>query len=371
VGQARASERSPTSLPGRDCRVVQARASKCGPTNPAGSWWGFGRQGGLDPPYQWLSLWRTAGKRLAIFLAAAALACGPWLVKNAVLAGNPTYPLFYEVFGGTSWTAEKNARWNQVHHPHDFSPSALAASLAQVGLTSEWLSPLVVPLAALALAVGRHRAMVVRLLAMFGYVIAAWWLLTHRIDRFWIPAMPLLCLVAGVGAGWSCHKSWRWGMAGLLPVVLLGNFLVASSGGRGCDNGFFIPIDRLRNDPLRVTAWHRYFNREAVQGRVLLVGDAEPFDLRMPVLYSTCFDDSPFELLTKGRSPAEMRSALRAKGITHVYVDWGEIDRYRRSGYGFSAYFQPELFGRLVDEGVLRLLPEIEGGPRWGYEVVY
>jgi hypothetical protein len=313
---------------------------------------------------------RTAGKRLAIFLAAASLACGPWLAKNAVLAGNPTYPLLYEVFGGKSWTAEKNDRWNRVHRPHDFSPSALTASLVQVGLTSEWLSPLVVPLAALALVVRQRRATVVRLLAMFGYVIAAWWLLTHRIDRFWIPALPLLCLAAGLGVYWTPQKSWRWGVTGLLSVVLLGNFLVASSSGPGCCNRYFVSIGRLRDDPLLITAWHRYFNREAPHGRVLLVGDAEPFDLEMPLLYSTCFDDSPFELLAKGRTTAEVRSGLRAAGITHIYVDWGEIARYRRSGYGFTAYFRPEIFRRLVDEGVLRSLPAIEGDPGQGYEVI-
>jgi hypothetical protein len=314
---------------------------------------------------------RTAAKRLAIFLAAAALACGPWLAKNAVLAGNPTYPLFYEVFGGRSWTAEKDARWNHVHRPHDFSPSALATGLVQVGLTSQWLSPLVVPLAVLALAVRRHRAMVVRLLALFGYVIAAWWLLTHRIDRFWLPALPLLCLAAGVGLGWNSQKSWRWGMAGLLTAVLLANFLVASSICPGCDSRYFVSLRRLGDDPATLTPWHRYFNREAGQGRVLLVGDAEPFDLRMPVLYSTCFDDSPLELLSKGHTAEEVRLGLRAKGITHVFVDWGEIARYRQSGYGFSAYFRPEVFGRLVDAGVLRLLPEIEGEAGQGYEVMH
>ena len=121
---------------------------------------------------------------------------------------------------------------------------------------------------------------------------------------------------------------------------------------------------------MRVSRWHRYLNREAAQGRVLLVGDAEPFDLRMPVSIA-CFDDSPLELLAKGRTAAEVRSALRAKGITHVYVDWGEIARDRRSRYGFSAYIQPEVFERLVAAGVLRPLPEIEQDLGRGYAVVY
>jgi hypothetical protein len=243
--------------------------------------------------------------------------------------------------------------------------------LTKVGLTSEWLSPLVVPLAALALAVRRHRATVVRLLTLFGYVIAAWWLLTHRIDRFWIPALPLLCLLAGVGLGWSIAKSWQWGMRGILIVALLGNFLTASSICPGCDHRYFLSLRRLADDPAGVTAWHRYFNREAAGGRVLLVGDAEPFDLRMPVLYSTCFDDSPLELLAKGHTAEEVRAGLRAGGITHVFVDWGEIVyRYRRSDYGFSAFFQLEVFDRLVERGVLRPLPEIKDEAGRGYEVI-
>lgn len=45
-------------------------------------------------------------KPLAAFLLAVAVGCGPWFVKNAVLTGNPTYPLLFEWFGGTSRTDE-------------------------------------------------------------------------------------------------------------------------------------------------------------------------------------------------------------------------------------------------------------------------
>jgi hypothetical protein len=367
---AGANDRSPVS-PGGHAGCATTGGNETSPVSPGGHA-GFAATGASSVLHAARSFpMRTAGKQLAIFLAAAALACGPWLAKNALLTGNPTYPLLYATFGGKSWTAEKNGRWNRVHRPHDFSPSALATSLVQVGLTSEWLSPLVVPLAALALVVRRHRAMVVRLWLLFGYVIAAWWLSTHRIDRFWIPALPLLCLAAGPGISWSPQKSWRWVLAGLLGLTLVGNWLVASSSGPGSYNRYFVNLGRLRDDPLRVTAWHRYFNREVSHGRVLLVGDAEPFDLEIPVLYSTCFDDSPFELLAKGRTASEARSRLQEAGITHVYVDWGEIARYRQSGYGFTPYVRPEVFGRLVDEGILRPLPDFKGDPGRGYEVLY
>ncbi len=41
------------------------------------------------------------------------------------------------------------------------------------------------------------------LLRLRGFVVAVWWLFTHRIDRFWIPVLPVLALLAGAGACWS------------------------------------------------------------------------------------------------------------------------------------------------------------------------
>ena len=150
----------------------------------------------------------------AVFVLAAAVGCGLWFGKNWVLSGNPTYPLLSEVFDGRTWTAEKEQQWNRVHRPHDFSVETLGKDIGRVVLTSEWLSPLVVPLAALALFLrwGGHSclprgdknvcptALVWGLLAYIGFVIAVWWLFTHRIDRFWIPALSVAALLAGAGA---------------------------------------------------------------------------------------------------------------------------------------------------------------------------
>ena len=53
-----------------------------------------------------------------------------------------------------------------------------------------------------------------------------------------------------------------------------------------------------------------------------------------------------------------LHNALREErarlGVTHVYVDWSEIDRYRAPGnYGFTPFVVPEVFARLVEAGVL------------------
>jgi len=317
-----------------------------------------------------LRLARPAWRPPAVFLLAAALGCGLWFGKNAVLTGNPTYPLLYDVFGGEPWTPEKDRQWNRVHRPHDFSPGSLATSLGQVGLTSEWLSPLVMPLAALALLVRRHRRLVVVLAVYFGYVVLVWWLFTHRIDRFWIPTLPLVALLAGVGACWSRDRVWHGVLIGLLLFGSLSNLLVATSGPGGY-NRYFVGLRRLREHPERVDAWHGYFNTHRPEGRVLMVGEAEVFDLEVPVLYNTCFDDSIFEQLVKGRTSEEARAAMLARGISHVYVDWGEIGRYRSPGnYGFTEFVQPAVFRRLVEQGVLDPLPMLQDSPNRAYRVM-
>jgi hypothetical protein len=326
-----------------------------------------------SPSNRWPTRLAGVGRPLAVYLLAALLGCGLWLGKNWVLASNPTYPLLYATFGGKTWTAEKDARWSRVHRPHDFSVTALATDLKRLGGQSPWHSPLVVPLALLALYTLRQGASRVRSIAalcgMLVYLLAAWWLLTHRIDRFWLPALPLAALLAGQGACWSGDRLWRVPLAMFLVLAVTYGLLVASSGVIA-DNRYLAGLAELRDDPSRIAPWHRYFNHQAAQGRVLLIGDAQVFDLEMPILYATCFDDLPLATLAAGQAPAQIHAELRTRGISHVYVDWAEIARYRSPGnYGLSPIPQPALFDQLVTAGVLESLPAIPESPGRAYRV--
>ena len=299
----------------------------------------------------------SAIKALGVFVLCATLACGLWFAKNWILTGNPTYPLLYGLFDVQSWTPEKDQQWNRVHRPHDFSIGTFTHDMVNVALTSPWLSPLVVPLAVLAF-VGRKRRLGLAwaLLAYIGFVVGTWWLCTHRIDRFWIPIMPIMALLAGIGACWSTARWWRATLVGLLIVGLGANFLVA---GVSRSNAWFVRLTRLRNAPGWIDPWHAYFNANLTEGRLLLVGDAAPFDLKPPVLYNTCFDDCILEQIVKGRTAAEVRAMLASRRIAYVYVDWGEIDRYRKT-YGYTDFVQPDVLERLVAWGVLERLPRLE-----------
>jgi hypothetical protein len=101
--------------------------------------------------------------------------------------------------------------------------------------------------------------------------------------------------------------------------------------------------------------------------RALLVGDAEPFELEIPVIYNTCFDDCQFTRLFQGRSRDERLAALQAEGIRYVFVHWSHLERFRSPGnYGYSSdYPTKELVHnelvaeqRLLEPIPLPLLPE-------------
>jgi hypothetical protein len=314
-----------------------------------------------------------------IFTIAALLGGGLWYGKNWVLAGNPFYPLLYNVFGGKSWTPEQNEQWTRAHQvPQSaeqgpYAPHRLMRAISQVTWRGEWLSPLVMPLLLLAALQARNRRVLALAAGLALFIYAAWWLLTHRIDRFWLPALPLLALLAGAGAAWSDNVVWRRGVLAAVLFGVLANTLVIASPWVS-DNRIFVALEALRtdiDDPEhdrlgRVNAAHAVLNRVVPPGGVaLLVGDAQPFDLEMPALYNTCFDDCVLETLMTGRNPQERRQALHSRGVTHVFVHWGEIYRYREPGnYGYSDYPQPAVFQELVQQGVLRpIWPEDASPP--------
>ncbi|MGC8644099.1 MAG: hypothetical protein ACP5XB_29920, partial [Isosphaeraceae bacterium] len=88
--------------------------------------------------------------------------------------------------------------------------------------------------------------------------------------------------------------------------------------------------------------------------KVLLVGPAAVFHVNHAVLYNTVFTPERIEVLAAGRAPAEFHKALVEQGITHIYVDWKEIHRYREPGnYGFTDFVTPDRFSEWVKAGVL------------------
>lgn len=297
---------------------------------------------------------RSAAGMLA-YVAGVAVAVGLWLVRNLLDTGNPVYPLGYGVFGGRHWDAARQAQWASAHGPGPATLAALGAGLLDLAGRSDWQSPLYAALAPLApLRPGSRRAVG----ALWGYVVylfATWFLLTHRLDRFWLPALAPLAVLAGMGANWTCARGWTAPLAAVLAVGIAPNLVAITTELAGLNRwtddlrALRAEVPRLVDPPLA--------RLDAVLppgARVLLVGQASVFQVEHAIVYNTVFNPETIEALARGRSPAGVRRALADRGIMHVYVDWAEIARYRRPGnYGYSDFVTPELFAGLVRAGVL------------------
>lgn len=299
----------------------------------------------------------SAGTALLVFLVGALLACGGWYLKNLALTGNPVYPLAYSLFDGRGWDAEKAFRWSRVHGPPGFSLGAFLSDSLRILLTSEWQSGLVVPFAAAGLFRTPHSRRLAPVAFVVLWLFTVWWFFTHRIDRFWLPILPFLCILSGIGFETLSIGRAKWVVRLALFAGLFWAFLVTVSGAVAY-NRFFAPLRELWGSPERIGQEHlilnELFSKAPSGSRLLTVGEAAVFDLQMPVLYATCFNQQPWEEITRGKTAEEIRRTLQGLQVAYVYVNWLEIARYRSPGnYGFTDYVQPEQFRELVQAGVL------------------
>ncbi len=318
----------------------------------------------------------------------------PWYVKNTVLTRNPVYPLAYSVFGGRDLDESRAKQWSDAHRvPVDdhsgsaYSMTAALQSAQQVLVKSEFAQPALPILLICGIAgywhtsrrtlarqsnvtnvlqeglgLEREKRWIPIWFAMSLWILAVWWFMTHRIDRFWLPAVALWCVLAGCGVAWIAHRVSHALATVLVLTGLIYGCIVNASPVLG-DNRYLITLDALRNDsgdeenPGRISRAIGWCNRNLTssQTKLLLVGEARAFDFRMPIIYSTCFDPSPAEKWLRGLSPDEQRQNLQANNVTHLLVNWSEIARYRSPGnYGFSDWPQKEDIQNLEKSGLFR-----------------
>ena len=302
---------------------------------------------------------------MVYFAVGVSLMIAPWLFRNLYDTGNPVYPLGYSIFGGSEWSPEMNARWIPAHSSREHSLALLPRHFMDVAVYNMWTSSLLFALSIPAMLLIR-RIRTVRtsfLLIVWGF--ATWWALTHRIDRFWIPLIPLLSITAA--CSWLLHSSGLW--RGFLSVLITAgtsyNVYFCTLALVGFHAGLMDP-DAARKLTIRSDIQTLNATLPSTS-KVLMVGDAEVFDATFPLVYNTVFDDNIFEEWTVDSSdimtplrerrmlpPEEIRHILKSQRITHVFVHWGEILRYRLpDSYDYTAYVQPNRFSELVSAGVL------------------
>ncbi|GAB4325798.1 MAG: hypothetical protein Kow0059_21980 [Candidatus Sumerlaeia bacterium] len=130
----------------------------------------------------------------------------PWLVKSAALTGNPVYPLLFDVFGGSWWSA-RQADWlldwqRQIGMGRgmlDYVLLPWRVAVEAGGDYGHFAGELLWPAFALSplMAVfwAHQRARVIWMAFWMGFV---FWALGSQQIRFLIPLYPMLCLTSGL-----------------------------------------------------------------------------------------------------------------------------------------------------------------------------
>ena len=328
-------------------------------------------------------------KHILAFGVGVCVTFGPWAIKNTIETGNPVYPLGYSIFGGADWDKELNIKWQKGHSrptPVFKAPSSMLADFAgnmrDVTYRHDWLSPLLYGLAPFALVLAyRHKEM--WLLAAAGFwILAAWYTLTHLIDRFWVPVLPIFAALAGVGGSQLIEILFSWSeldhaapfrfsrrlTGSVLAILLAGSVLfnfgmISSHAGFVGNSAFFLPYE-ISRDAVKPASIRIAESVMEPGDRVLYVGEAQVFDAEIDLRYNTVFDYCLLEQMTstsmvvsnadgdhkvwKLNSPEVIRQHFAEAGITHVLINWREIVRYRTT-YGYTDFVSPKRISELAE----------------------
>jgi len=205
-----------------------------------------------------------------------------------------------------------------------------------------------------------------------------WAYFTHRIERFYVPALPGLCVLAGAGLSACAERGLRqaahtvlvllFGLHTFQAVVLhtAEDFLDVDVLGRNTD-GY---LARKCEETYQAIAFMN--EKLAREDKILFVGEARTFYCKHNnFLAATVFDRQWLDEAVRGALARARRVAgggaeanplpvvvdqLRLLGVTHIYINWSEVYRLQSTyAYDFEGKRRP---------GYLECLPMTSTDPK-------
>lgn len=325
----------------------------------------------------WLAAWFGASgrtKSVVTFSLGAISAFSPWLIKNAVYTGNPVFPVARSVFPERAgiWTDEAAARWHAGHLP---APEwrSLDGRISRLGseiVASELFGLIIAMGAAAAMFLGlRRRAIGAPSRPSFAPMVLsaagtlAWWLFaSHLYGRFAVTLIPVAALAIGLALDRLAQPARL--AAGVVLAIAAGNLWFTFKFSQR--DGLFAVASLPEADRLawfREGQWPGTAHVPAINkvceagGRVLMVAEARSFYLSPCADYAVIFNRFAFAEAAADQSPQELGRWLAGHKYTNVYVSWSEWSRLANSRYGFWPGLSPQMFGAMLEAGVL----EVEG----------
>lgn len=320
-------------------------------------------------------------KPVAALALGGLLSFGPWLVKNVIETGNPVYPLAYSLFGGVDlddtwaqkWAGGHSPPFNVLAEPLRAVPDFFA-KLADVFIKNDWQTPLVATFAPIGLvwAAMRRERLLIAAGAFALWLYIAWWAMTHQIDRFWVPMLPITCLLAAAGICWPWvnpageQQPPRWpGIVTTLVVLSIGYHWIFIGSGQAGFQQWLAPYAAAKRITASAAPGIQLLNESLPpEAKPLLIGEAQIFELKQRPVFNTVFDDSIFQQIVSAdrtlpdadqptADPTTICQRLNEQGVTHVFVNWSEVLRYRET-YGYTDFVTPARMFELVAAGVLK-----------------
>lgn len=316
---------------------------------------------------------------------------GGWYLRNAIVTGNPVYPLCYKIFGDktNTWDKEVNARWHVAHSPNGFKYSNIKESVKKTMLTDELASPFFIflpPIVCFLIfnALNSERKSFDNRMSRYALVIllivilywTGWFFFTHRITRFLVPISPFVSILLGFGIWQGIVRRSLLTKTTIFSTVLI-SLLYSGLMIDLLSIGRLAPLRSLEQDPVRFPLTAIYLNQKvnAVHspnetqsivppGKLLLIGEARAAAFNVPVSYSTCWNKSALiQILNpwikrnnEGRiveitDSSQVVQEFLKLDVKAIYVDFGELARFRSPGnYGFR--------DQDIDERLFEILEE-------------
>ena len=290
--------------------------------------------------------------RLLILYGLVAVILGsPFYIKNWTVTGNPFYPFLYGIFGGRGWEPEQAEFY-------DFFVQSLGMGRGFVDyillpwnlsfrakMNSPQFDGVIGPLFLVALPFvfgARKLELSLKIMMLFCCFIFLFWASSAQQIRYLLHILPFLAIFTGALPAYHQRKKFiRYALA----------FLIA---GGLAFNGYHIVHDWLNIKPVGVIFGKENrtaFLRSRLPSYVMFdfVNRKLPHDAKIFLIYMKnwtflcereCYSDSMFEsytiqkILARSSTPAEVSSALKARGFTHILYDINYV-------YGRPSTFTP------------------------------
>jgi hypothetical protein len=291
----------------------------------------------------------------------------PWVAKNWLLMDNPVYPMFNGLFHNPHWSAGQAAVFAQKHYA-SFGGKGwrqLGSLIVQYSFGSFWETgalPLLLMTAPLILLLKDKRGNARRAGILFVLAYAGWFLLTYRPWRFLFPSFALAAIVGAVAL-----EALAWPARMMVGAMMLVGLVwqgarcfvdmedavrvPAQVGFVNCALGQVSRrefLTRINGGTFEPIVWMN--EHLPASATVLYVGEARTYYTRHQVLWSTAFDRHLLDSLDRPPAdPGRLFRDLRARGVTHVYVNFAEWQRLRMN-YGYLQGIDEEAFRRMLQE---------------------